>query len=390
MPSLTLKPGREKSLTRRHPWIFSGAIAEIKGSPSLGETVAVRDNGGRFLAWAAYSPHSQISARVWTHDESERVDAEFFRQRLAQALSLRQEIVSSNAFRLAHAESDGLPGVTVDRYAEVAVMQLTSAGAEAWRDVIADCLVEFTPMKSVFERSEGAARELEGLAPRVGTVRGPEPLDRAAITENGLQFFVDVARGHKTGFYLDQRHNRAAVAALARGRAVLDCFCYTGGFAINALARGARSVTAIDSSQEALALARENLAGNGLAEDRMQWLHGDVFQSLRKLRDESRQYDLIILDPPRFAPTAGLVAKAARAYKDINLLAFKLLTPGGLLATFSCSGAISLELFQKIVAGAALDAGVSAQIVRYFHSAPDHPVALNFPEGEYLKGLLCR
>jgi 23S rRNA (cytosine1962-C5)-methyltransferase len=389
IPSLLLKPGREKSLLRRHPWIFSGAIAEIRGHPKSGETVAISDCKGQFLAWGAYSPCSQISARAWSFDKNERIDAEFFHKQLRRALLLRKKIASSNALRLVHAESDGLPGVTVDRYADVVVVQLAGAGAELWRDTLADGLIELTDAKCVFERSDIEARKLEGLPPRAGALRGTVPADRIEVTENGLQFLVDIERGHKTGLYLDQRDNRAMIDTLARDRDVLDCFCYSGGFALSALKGGARSVTAVDSSAEALALARQNLAANHFSQDKAQWLQGDVFQSLRKLRDENRRFDLIILDPPKFAPTASLVNNAARAYKDINLLAFKLLKPAGLLATFSCSGAISTELFQKIVAGAALDAGVPAHIVHHFHAAPDHPVALEFPEGEYLKGLLC-
>jgi len=289
---------------------------------------------------------------------------------------------------LVHGESDGLPGVVADRYADTVVLQLTSAGAERWREVIADKLLEVSGASRIWERSDAEVRALEGLAPVIAALRGAREPTRIAISEHGLQFEIDLARGHKTGFYLDQRDNRRRVRALARGREVLDGFCYSGGFSLNARAGGAKSVTAVDSSADALALARSNAELNKLAP--VEWLEGDVFQLLRRFRDQGRNFDLVVLDPPKFAPTAAHAAKAARAYKDINLLAFKLLRPGGLLVTFSCSGGVSADLFQKIIAGAALDAGADAQIIERLGPGADHPVALNFPEGDYLKGLVCR
>ncbi|MBI3043892.1 MAG: class I SAM-dependent rRNA methyltransferase [Betaproteobacteria bacterium] len=390
MHKLILKPGREKSLKRRHPWVFSGAVAKVQGKPDAGETVEVHSATGEFLALAAFSPQSQIVARIW--DWGKRaIDGAFFRERIAQAVGQRRSLLDgadTDAMRLLHGESDGLPGVVADRYADTLVLQLTSAGADAWRDVIAEALVEASGAARVWERSDAEVRELEGLAPASGPLRGPREPARIVVREHGLKFEVDLERGHKTGFYLDQRDNRLRVRRLARGRDVLDGFCYTGGFALNAQAGGARSVMAVDSSAEALALARANAELNGLSG--VDWVGGDVFQMLRHLRDGRRQFDLITLDPPKFAPTAAHVARAARAYKDINLLAFKLLRPGGSLVTFSCSGGVSIDLFQKIIAGAALDAGVNAQIVERLGAAPDHPVALNFPEGDYLKGLVCR
>jgi 23S rRNA (cytosine1962-C5)-methyltransferase len=275
-----------------------------------------------------------------------------------------------------------------DRYADTVVLQLTSAGAERWRDVIADKLLELSGASRIWERSDAEVRALEGLAPVIAALRGKREPTRIAISEHGLQFEIDLARGHKTGFYLDQRENRLRVRQLARGRDVLDGFCYSGGFSLNARAGGAKSVTAVDSSADALALARSNAELNKLAP--VEWLEGDVFQLLRRFRDQGRNFDLVVLDPPKFAPTAAHAAKAARAYKDINLLAFKLLRPGGLLVTFSCSGGVSADLFQKIIAGAALDAGADAQIIERLGPGADHPVALNFPEGDYLKGLVCR
>jgi 23S rRNA (cytosine1962-C5)-methyltransferase len=295
----------------------------------------------------------------------------------------------TDALRLIHAESDGLPGLIVDRYADTLVIQFLSAGAEFWRETIADILLEETGLQSIYERSDADVRELEGLSQRTGTLRGVIPNFPFIILENSLKFTVNLETGHKTGFYLDQRENRLRVRSLAEGRDMLDCFCYTGGFTVNALAGGAKSVLSVDSSGEALALCRQNVALNSPDDARHSILEGDVFQLLRKFRDEARSFDLIVLDPPKFAPTIAQAEKAARGYKDINLLAFKLLRPGGLLVTCSCSGGVDAALFQKIVASAALDAGVDAQILAHLEQAPDHPVALNFPEGSYLKGLVC-
>jgi 23S rRNA (cytosine1962-C5)-methyltransferase len=392
MTALLLKPGREKSLLRRHPWIFSGAVARLDGDPALGANVDVLGADGQFLARASYSPHSQIRARVWTFDPSEVVEAAFFRQRLERAVAARAGLITSatNAVRLVHAESDGLPGLIVDRYADVLVAQFLSAGAEYWKETLANLLLEETGLSSLYERSDAEVRELEGLLPRLGFLRGSLNDPRIGITENDLKFTVNMESGHKTGFYLDQRLNRMRVRDLAEGRDVLDCFCYTGGFTVNALAGGAKSVLSVDSSAEALAACREHASLNDLPADRHTTLEGDVFHLLRKFRDEGRSFDLVILDPPKFAPTAAQAEKAARGYKDINLLGFKLLCPGGLLVTFSCSGGVDAALFQKIIASAALDAGVDAQIVEHLSQGSDHPVALNFPEGTYLKGLVCR
>ena len=392
MPALVLKPGREKSLLRRHPWIFSGAIGRVEGNPDSGGTVDLLSSKGDFLARAAYSPLSQIRARVWTFDPSETVDADFFHRRLHSSLVTRHTLNVSrdtDALRLVHAESDGLPGLIVDRYAGTLVVQFLATGAEYWRETIADLLLELTGLKDIYERSDADVRELEGLPPRNGVLRG-NPSEKLQIADGRLRFWVDIAHGHKTGFYLDQWDNRYRVGALAREREVLDCFCYTGGFTVHALAGGAKSVLSVDSSADALALCRENVSLNAPPSTLHSTLEGDIFQVLRKFRNESRQFDMIILDPPKFAPTAAQAEKAARGYKDINLLAFKLLRPGGILVTFSCSGGVDAALFQKIVASAALDAGVDARIVEYLSQAPDHPVALSFPEGAYLKGLVCR
>jgi 23S rRNA (cytosine1962-C5)-methyltransferase len=390
--ALVLKPGREKSLLRLHPWVFSGAVARLDGDPAPGATVEMRSSNGTFLAWAAYSPASQIRARLWSFDPHEAIDADFLRQRLRSSLAARSAAlhldIQSEALRLVHAESDGLPGLIVDRYGPVLALQSLTAGSEYWKDILADLLLEETGLEAIYERSDADVRTLEGLPPRAGPLRG-QPPEKIVILEGGLKFQVDLAAGHKTGFYLDQRDNRRRVRELAGGREVLDCFCYSGGFSINALAGGAKSVLSVDSSVEALGLCRENAALNALPADRHMLLEGDAFQLLRKFRDEGRSFDLIVLDPPKFAPTAAQAEQAARGYKDINLLAFKLLRPGGLLITFSCSGGVDAAFFQKIVASAALDAGAQAQIVEHLSQAADHPVALNFPEGAYLKGLVC-
>jgi 23S rRNA (cytosine1962-C5)-methyltransferase len=389
MNALVLKKGREKSLRRRHPWIFSGAVEKAGGKP--GETLEVRDASGKPVALAAYSPTSQIRARVWSFDASEVVDKDFFRRRVQRALQMRERLPASkhtNAMRLVHGESDGLPGLVVDRYADVLVAQFLAAGVERWREEILDCLKETTGCEAIFERSDAEVRKLEGLEPRVGFARGNQNASRCPIIEHGLNFRVDVEQGQKTGFFLDQRENRQRVRALAAGREVLDGFCYTGGFAIAALAGGAKRVSAIESSADAIGIAKENLAANPLDAGKVEFVQADVFKHLRLLRDKAARYDLIVLDPPKLAPTAAHAEGAARAYKDVNLLAFKLLAPGGLLATFSCSGGVSAELFQSIVAGAALDAAADAKIIERFTAAADHPVALEFPEGEYLKGLL--
>lgn len=384
-------PGRDKSLRQRHPWVFAGSIAKVEGAPGAGDTVALHAADGAFLALAAWSPKSSIRARVWSFDTRVKIDSDFFSRRVLAAVRARDGLLDAahNSCRLIHAESDGLPGVIADRYGTVLVVQLLAAGAEAWRDALFTALSATTGCEAIYERSDADVRALEDLPPRAGAVSGILP-QRVAAIEDGLTYFVDVAHGQKTGFYLDQRNNRRYVRALARDCDVLNCFAYTGGFTVAALAGGARTTLSIESSASALELARENVAQNGLDGDGVQWREADVFAELRKLRDAAAQFDLIVLDPPKFAPTAQHAEKATRAYKDINLLALKLLRPGGLLATFSCSGGVSAELFQKIVAGAALDARTDAAILSRFGPSSDHPVALNFPEADYLKGLLVR
>lgn len=395
MAQLILMPGKERSaFKQQHPWVFAGSVGRLEGRARPGDTVEVLADNLRPLGRAAYSPKSQIRARFWTFDAEESIDDAFFKRRIAAAVARRQalpELRGQQGLRLIHAESDGLPGVIADQYGDTVVVQLTSAGADKWRNAIVAGLVKATGCARIYERSDSDVRGLEGLAPTTGWLYGEAPAGVLSIDENGVRLAVDVVGGHKTGFYLDQRDNRALLGQLAAGKEVLNCFCYTAGFSLQALAGGAASVLSIDSSGPALEQAKANLAFNPqLPAERAHWQEADVFQALRDFKKEGRLFDLIVLDPPKFAPSAAHAERAAKAYKDINVFGFKLLRPGGLLMTYSCSGGIGLDLFQKIVAGAAHDAGREARIVRRLAGAADHPVALNFPEGEYLKGLLVQ
>ncbi|KVD44852.1 23S rRNA methyltransferase [Burkholderia ubonensis] len=400
MQTVTLKPSKDKSLLRRHPWIYANAIDRVDGNPAPGATVIVRAHDGRFLARGAYSPHSQIRVRVWSFDENEPIDHAFFKRRVQRAVAHRNTMVSgTGAVRLVFGEADGLPGLIVDHYVEDSgaasprgqlVCQFMAAGVEAWKDAIVAALVGATGCPNVYERSDVSIREKEGLEQTTGVLAGDPPPATLITNENGVRYHVDVPNGHKTGFYVDQRDNRALVTQYANGRDVLNCFCYTGGFSLAALKGGAARVVSIDSSGDALALAQQNVVANGFDPARASWLDADAFKTLRRLVDEGERFDLIVLDPPKFAPTRDSVDRAARAYKDINLSGFKLLRPGGLLFTYSCSGAIDMDLFQKIVAGAAADAKVDARILKRLGAGVDHPLLSAFPEGEYLKGLLLQ
>jgi 23S rRNA (cytosine1962-C5)-methyltransferase len=392
MASITLKKGREKSLRRRHPWIFSGAVATVQGLSKSGETAEIRSHDDALLARAAWSPRSQIMARVWSFDPEESVSPDFFYARLDQAVDLRRRLGLSDpdgACRLVNAESDGLPGLIVDRYADYLVCQFLSAGTEYWKTDIVDQLARRMHPAGIYERSDVNVRRKEGLPQQSGLLLGNPPPDLIEIREGPCRFWVDIRRGHKTGFYLDQRDNRAATAEYAAGAQVLNCFAYTGSFGIWALKSGALRITNVDSSAQALELARQQIVLNGLDPASSEQVEADVFELLRHYRDASRRFDLIVLDPPKFVESRSQLTRSARGYKDINLLAFKLLKPGGILITFSCSGLLDLDLFQKIVADAALDAGRDACIIRRLSQPADHPTALNFPEGTYLKGLVC-
>ncbi len=391
MPVVRLAAGKEKSLLRRHPWVFSGAVDEEPRRVGFGETVNLVSSRGEFLARAAWSPESQIRARVWSFDEEEAVDDAFFRRRLATAIAARRDVPgATHSCRLVHGESDGLPGLIVDRYGDVVVCQFLAAGVERWQATIVESLAELTGAASIYERSDADVRSKEGLVERTGLRHGVEPPELVEIDEHGRRYLVDVREGHKTGFYLDQRLGRDAAARWCAGRETLNAFCYTGGFSVAALKGGASRVVDVDTSGPALAMARRNVDANGLGDERYEAIEADVFALLRRFRDSRRSFDAIVLDPPKFADARAHLDKAARGYKDINLLAFKLLRPGGVLLTFSCSGLMTPELFQKIVADAAVDARRDGAIVARLTQPSDHPVALPFPEGAYLKGLVCR
>jgi 23S rRNA (cytosine1962-C5)-methyltransferase len=389
MNSLRLKPGKEKSLLRRHPWVFDGAIAT--GSGDAGETVRIESAEGRFLAWAAYSPQSKIRARVWSFDEAQRMDDSFFRAACARAINARSLFdIQSNGLRLIHGESDGLPGLVVDRYDDTLVAQFSSCGSERFKAVIVDALLKQTGLTRLYERSDASVRSLEGLPEATGWLAGAGNTE-VILTEHDWKLSLDVAVGHKTGFYLDQRDSRHKFSQYTRRmgfKRVLNCYSYTGGFTVAALAGGAAHVTSIDSSGPALERAAANVALNGFEAGRTSMMDADVNAALRQFLKDGVTFDAIVLDPPKFAPTAAHAERAARAYKDINRLALMLLAPNGALFTYSCSGGISADLFHKIVAGAGLDAGVDAYITERLGGAPDHPMTVTFPEGEYLKGLV--
>jgi len=389
MKTLSLRAGKERSLQRRHPWIFESAIE--RGGGDSGETVRVEGHDGQFLGWAAFSPRSKIRARVWSFDEAQRIDSAFFSAAVAQALQARSRFdIQSDGMRLVHGESDGLPGLIVDRYGDTLVAQFSSAGVERWKAVIADALLQHTGLSRLYERSDASSRGLEGLPEATGWLRGTGATD-LVLREHDWQLALDIAHGHKTGFYLDQRESRKKFAQHARRlqlQRVLNCFCYTGGFTVAALSGGAAHVTSIDSSGPALAQAQANVALNGFAPERARFMDADVNASLRQFAQVGQTFDAIVLDPPKYAPTVAHAERAARAYKDINRLAFKILEPGGVLFTYSCSGGISPDLFHKIVASAGADAGVDGFVTERMGGAPDHPMTISFPEGEYLKGLV--
>jgi len=388
-----LKPGRDRSALRRHPWIFAGAIEKTQGSKRPGEIVEVIDAKGRWVARGTLCPRSQIAVRLLTWDPGQAIDEAFFDERVAQAILGRNLIrppIDSTARRLIHAEADGLPGTIVDQYGSYLVCQFLTAGAERWQGPVIAALKRRLSPTGIFERSDVTVREKEGLHPVVGPIEGEEPPGLLEIEEGPCRYAVDVRNGHKTGFYLDQRDNRARLRAYAQGADVLDCFSYTGGFAVAALRAEAARVTCVDVSSDALELVKYNAGLNGIAADRLETVRADVFNTLRGFRDAGKEFDLIVLDPPKFAETKNQLERAARGYKDINLFAIKNLRTGGVLFTFSCSGAMDPQLFQKVVAGAAQDAGRRVQILHRLNQPADHPVSLNFPEGHYLKGLVCR
>jgi len=391
MHKVVLKTGREKSVLHRHPWLFSGALQDVKKGITSGETVNIVSAGSKILAKGAYSPDSQIRVRIWTFNPAEEIDAEFFKRRISNAVDLRKRFIppEDNACRLINAESDGMPGVIVDRYADFLICQFLSAGAEHFKQEIVQQIQEIRSPAGIYERSDVEIREKEGLKPYAGLLSGKEPPELIEVTQGGIKFLVDVRKGHKTGMYLDQRDNRNVVQKISNNKEVLNCFAYTGSFALAALQGGAVKVTNIESSADAINLIVKHAELNGLADNKFENVQGDVFAVLRQYRETDRKFDMVILDPPKFVSSADQLKRGCRGYKDINLLAMKLLRENGVLVTFSCSGHLSPELFQKIVADAAVDAGREARMIAGLCQPADHPVALNFPEGRYLKGLVC-
>lgn len=392
MASVKLKKGRDKSLSRKHPWVFSGAIDSVKDIKQNGETVQIISADGKFLGYGSYSEHSQMTVRVLSYNVNDKIDLDFFSQRIKSAIELRKNFINTNltnAYRIINAESDFLPGLIVDQYADFLVCQFLSAGAEFWKKEIVEILSTTIKPIGIFERSDVEVREKEGLSQVKGILWGKEPPDLVEVIENNNKFLVNIKNGHKTGFYLDQRDNRNLLSQYSNSKEVLNCFSYTGGFSVYALKGGAKKITNVDSSEEALALSEKNLFLNGFKSLDYENIQDDVFKYLRKLRDENKQFDVIILDPPKFAESASQIEKASRGYKDINLLAMKLLRKNGVLFTFSCSGHITQELFSKIIADAANDSGKEVYILKYLTQAIDHTITTNFPEGLYLKGLLC-
>jgi len=390
---LFLAKGREKSLLRRHPWVFSGAVTRVEGNAAAGETIDVCDFQGKWLARAAFSPQSQIRARVWTFDQQEAVDRDFFINRLQTAQQWRTWLAERDdltGYRLIAGESDGMPGITIDRFQNFIVLQLLSAGAEYQRANLLAALQHCYPECSIYDRSDVAVRKKEGLPLAQGLVLGDEPPALLPIREHGMQILVDIKEGHKTGFYLDQRDSRLAARRFSANAKVLNCFSYTGAFAVSALMGGCEHVISVDTSQAALDVARQNVELNQLDLSKAEFVRDDVFQLLRKYRDEGRKFDLIIMDPPKFVENKSQLAGACRGYKDINMLAMNLLNSGGILLSFSCSGLMPIELFQKILADAAIDAGRDVQFIEQYRQAADHPVIASYPEGLYLKGFACR
>jgi len=392
MPAIYIKQDRVKAIKRKHPWIFSKAISKVEGDPKLGENVDVFSVNGEWLATAAYSPHSQIRARIWSFDREEAVDLAFFENKIARAIAIRQPIIErsdTNAYRLLCAESDGLPGVTVDVYQDTIVCQMLSAGAEFHKQTIFDALLKAFPDFNLYERSDVDVRSKEGLKKTSGLIAGElkQPIE---IKENGIKALVNIVNGHKTGYYNDQRDNRLALEKYCKDADVLNCFSYTGTFGLYAARGGANHITQVDMSADALNVAEQNAQLNELDLSKMSFIKADVFKLLRQYREENKRFDVIVMDPPKFVENKGQLRSASRGYKDINMLAMQLLNPGGYLLTFSCSGLMDAPLFQKIVADAALDAKREMVFVEKLHQAQDHVIGSAYPEGYYLKGFVCQ
>lgn len=392
-PTLRIRRDRDRSLRRRHPWVYSGAVEGVQGEPGSGDVVRVADHEGAFLGWAYYNDRSKIRARILDWDPSASIDDAWWRARVRACAARRRdlpELRDCDVYRVVHSEADGLPGLVVDRYADWVVVQALTAGVEKAKGAVVSALMDALEPRGVYERSDQDARALEGLRQSSGVLSGEEPPDRLEVFEHGRRFVADIKRGQKTGFYIDQRRNRVEAARFAEGKEVLDLFSYTGAFSVYALGAGASRATLVESSAPALALAEENLLANGVDGAAFELRQGNAFEVARELRDEKRRYGLVIVDPPKLAQSRSHLEKAERAYKDVNMSGMALVEPGGLLATFSCSGAVTIEHFSKIIAWAGLDTGRTVQIIHRLSQGADHPILPSFPESEYLTGLICR
>ncbi|MEJ7556919.1 MAG: class I SAM-dependent rRNA methyltransferase [Pedobacter sp.] len=392
MIDIILKKGKEKAAILRHPWIFSGALDKIKGSPANGEIVAVWSASQEFLAYGYFNDQSRVALRLMEWDQNVTIDESWYAQRLEKAIASRARLLNenTNTCRLVFSEADLLPGLIVDKYADFLSVQILSAGIENNKETIINILRNILNPKGIFDKSDAGARKHENLEPAEGLLWGEQPPEFIEVKENGIVYHINIAEGQKSGFYCDQRDNREILAAYTTGKTVLDCFCYSGGFTLNSLKAGASHVTSVDSSALAIETLRHNLGLNGFSESLQSSIQSDVNKQLRVFKEENQKFGVLVLDPPKFAPSRSALDRAARAYKDLNRLGMLLLEPGGILATFSCSGAVDMETFKQIIAWAALDAGREVQIIKQFHQPEDHPIRMSFPEGEYLKGLLLR
>ena len=393
MIDVILKKGKEKAALQRHPWIFSGAIDKVKGAPENGEIVKVFAADKSFLAYGYYNSQSRVAVRLLEWDEETTVDKNWYQQKLKNAIASRAHVLNNedtNTCRLVFSEADYLPGLIVDKYADFLSLQILSAGMENVKETIINILRSLLNPKGIFDKSDAGARKHENLEPEQGLLWGEEPPEFIEVKENGIVYHINIADGQKSGFYCDQRDNREILAAYTEGKSVLDCFCYSGGFTLNSLKAGASHVTSVDSSALAIETLQHNLKLNGFSETMQTSVQSDVNKQLRVFKEENQKFDVVVLDPPKYAPSRSALDRAARAYKDLNRLGMMLLEPGGILATYSCSGAVDMETFKQIIAWAALDAGREVQILKQFHQPEDHPIRMSFPEGEYLKGLLLR
>ncbi|RKR81594.1 23S rRNA (cytosine1962-C5)-methyltransferase [Mucilaginibacter gracilis] len=393
MIDVILKKGKEKAVQHRHPWVFSGAIEKVKGKPENGEIVKLLNAKGEFMAYGFYNDQSRVALRLLEWDEAVAVDEAWWRAKVGVAVAARSYILEdgfTDTCRLIFSESDYLPGLIVDKYADHLSLQILTSGMENIKPVIIDELQKLLKPASIFDKSDASSREHEGMQPSFGILAGAQPPELVEVVENGIKYGINIAEGQKSGFYCDQRDNRRVFAGYVKDKAVLDCFCYTGGFTLNAFKQGAKTVTSVDSSALAIETLKSNLTLNGFDEREHRAIQSDVNKQLRKFKEDGEMFDVIVLDPPKYAPSRSALDRAARAYKDLNRPAMLILNPGGLLATYSCSGAMDMTTFKQILAWAALDAGKQVQFIHQFCQPGDHPVSATFPEGEYLKGLLCR